>query len=209
MEAHELAPDFWRWTGWSESISHDIGCVYYRADRDVLLFDPLLPPEDPDGFWKALDRDVVPIEAHVHVLITAPSHTRSALAMVERYDGARVWAANSGKAEVEEHSVTVTDAVEPGDALPAGVLAFASGRPDEVMFWVPEHRALVVGNALLADDQGLSLCPERWLPDGVTHATLRAALQPVLELGVERVLVSHGEPILEGGAAALRSLAAG
>jgi hypothetical protein len=33
---------------------------------------------------------------------------------------------------------------------------------------------------------------------------LRAALAPVLDLPVERVLLSHGEPVVAGGAAALR-----
>jgi hypothetical protein len=43
----------------------------------------------------------------------------------------------------------------------------------------------------------------------VGHPELRAALAPLVELPVERVLVSHGEPVLENGHAALsRALAA-
>ena len=38
-----------------------------------------------------------------------------------------------------------------------------------------------------------------------TTAALRAALAPLLELDAELVLVSHGEPVLRGGAAALRA----
>jgi hypothetical protein len=53
------------------------------------------------------------------------------------------------------------------------------------------------------------LCPESWLPSGVGHAELRTALAPLLELPVERVLVSHGVPVLGGGHAALaKALAA-
>src|SRR5215472_9486659 len=77
VEAFELAPDLWRWTGRRDTIGADVSCVYYRIGRDVLLFDPLLPPEDPEGFWRALDRDVLPIEGRVHVLVTCPQHTRS------------------------------------------------------------------------------------------------------------------------------------
>jgi hypothetical protein len=63
---------------------------------------------------------------------------------------------------------------------------------------------------LLGDaDGGVRCCPESWLPAGVGHAELRAALAPLLELPVERVLVSHGTPVLEDGHAALsRALAA-
>jgi hypothetical protein len=35
--------------------------------------------------------------------------------------------------------------------------------------------------------------------------TLRTLLLPLLKLPIERVLVSHGEPVLSGGAEALRS----
>ena len=76
--------------------------------------------------------------------------------------------------------------------------------------WAPLD-ALVPGDRLLGDDAGgLTLCPESWLgyidrsapPD---HAVLRAALAPLLELDVELVLTSHGEPVLRDGAAAVRA----
>jgi hypothetical protein len=37
----------------------------------------------------------------------------------------------------------------------------------------------------------------------MSQAQLRKALQPLLELPVEMVLVSHGEPVLSGGREAL------
>jgi hypothetical protein len=37
----------------------------------------------------------------------------------------------------------------------------------------------------------------------MSQAQLRTALQPLLELPVEMVLVSHGEPVLSGGREAL------
>jgi hypothetical protein len=57
---------------------------------------------------------------------------------------------------------------------------------------------------------GLRICPESWLRQlgGYTQEDLRAGLQPLLDLPVEMVLVSHGEPVLRGGRAALeRALA--
>jgi hypothetical protein len=51
------------------------------------------------------------------------------------------------------------------------------------------------------------MCPESWLghlPGAFTLGDLRAALAPVADLPVEMVLVSHGEPVLRGGAAAVR-----
>jgi hypothetical protein len=40
---------------------------------------------------------------------------------------------------------------------------------------------------------------------GVNRDELRALLMPLLKLPIETVLVSHGEPVLRGGAEALRS----
>ena len=54
------------------------------------------------------------------------------------------------------------------------------------------------------------VCPESWLRHlgGYTQEDLRAGLQPLLDLPVEMVLVSHGEPVLRDGHAALeRALA--
>ncbi len=74
------------------------------------------------------------------------------------------------------------------------------------MFWLAEQRALIPGDRILgAPDGGLRLCPESWLYwVRVNREELRALLMPLLELPIERVLVSHGEPVLSGGAEALR-----
>jgi hypothetical protein len=52
------------------------------------------------------------------------------------------------------------------------------------------------------------MCPESWLPEGKGHRELAESLRPLLELPVERILVSHGEPVLGGAPQALaRALA--
>lgn len=80
-------------------------------------------------------------------------------------------------------------------------------RAGETMVWLPGPRALVPGDRLLGDGKGgLRLCPPGWLrylEPGLTRDGLRVALRPLLDLPVELVLVSHGEPVLEGGHAAL------
>jgi hypothetical protein len=75
------------------------------------------------------------------------------------------------------------------------------------MFWLAEHRALVPGDRVIgADDGGLRLCPESWLrylPSGLSSAELATRLRPLLELPIESVLVSHGEPVIGRGREAL------
>jgi hypothetical protein len=75
------------------------------------------------------------------------------------------------------------------------------------MTWIEEHGALVPGDRIMGDRSGgLRTCPESWLyylRPRIGLDDLRRALEPVLDLPVEMVLVSHGDPVLEGGHAAL------
>jgi glyoxylase-like metal-dependent hydrolase (beta-lactamase superfamily II) len=72
------------------------------------------------------------------------------------------------------------------------------------VFWIPEHGAVVPGDVLLGtDDGGLRLCPPTWLPEKATVEKVAESLRPLLDLPVERVLVSHGQPVLENAKDAL------
>ena len=116
--------------------------------------------------------------------------------MVERYR-ARVWAPARGRAAIERRAGTVTDAFRPDDELPGGIRPLRTARAAEVVYWLPEHRALVPGDVLVGDGEGgIRMCPASWLPEKVDHAKLAESLRPLLDLPVERVLLSHGEPVL-------------
>lgn len=187
---------------------HEVGCVYLETDDAIVLIDPLVPEEagEEERFWRALDRDVGRCDVPVHVLVTVFWHTRSATRMVERYD-ARVHAVSGARATVERRAGAVHETFRPGDPLPGKVAAYATSRANEVVYWIPAHRALVPGDVILgAEDGGLRLCPVSWLPQGHDHARLLASLEPLRALPVERVLVSHGAPVLADGQAALEQL---
>lgn len=203
MQVVQIANGLWRWTGYHEEWQEDVGSVYCETTDGVVLVDPIVPPEDTDRFWQALERDVKRAGGRVDVLVTVFWHTRHAAAMIERYS-AHIWAPTRGRAAIERRAGTVTDLFRPGDELPGGIAALPTARAAEVVFWIPQHRALVPGDVLLGDGEGgVRMCPESWLPEGTGHAKLAASLRPLLELPVERVLVSHGAPVLTGGRDAL------
>lgn len=205
MEVTQIAPGLWRWTAYHEEWKEDVGSVYCESPDGVVLVDPLVPsaPDEADRFWTALDRDVARVGGEVHVLVTVFWHTRSAADMVDRY-GARVWAPTRGRQAIARRAGVVTDAYRPGDPLPGGIEGLRTARAAEVVFWIPNQRTLVPGDALLGDESGgIRLCPQSWLPEGTSRADLAASLEPLLDLPAERVLVSHGEPVLRDATAAL------
>lgn len=205
MDVAEIADGLWRWTAYHEEWKQNVGCVYCETADGVALFDPLVPAGEADDFWRALDRDVERAGGTVHVLITIFWHGRSAAAVAERY-GAHVWASTASRAAVARRTGNVTDTFRPGDPLPGEIEAFGTARRTEVVYWIPKHRTLVPGDVLLGDGSGgLRMCPESWLPERVGHVELAASLRPLLELPVDRVLVSHGEPVLRRARAALAS----
>ena len=163
----------------------EVGCVLYHAPAAAVLIDPLVP----DALWPALDERIA--GRPVVVLTTMRFHGRSRDAVLERYGGAKV--AHDGP-------------------MPAGVEAVPVERFDETMYWLPGPRALVPGDRLLGDGAGgVRLCPASWLqylPDD-DLGDLRAALLPLLDLPVEHVLVSHGEPVIGGGREAIARALAG
>ncbi|HEU4448869.1 MAG TPA: hypothetical protein VFR63_02650 [Gaiellaceae bacterium] len=168
----------------------DVASVAYEAPDALLLVDPLVPGERED-LRAELDELVRRHGRRVAIVTTLQFHRRSRAELAERYG------ASTSRAK---------------RALPEGVDTIPIRGAGETMVWLEEHRALVPGDRLIgADGGGLRLCPESWLrylPSGMRQAELRQALRPLLDLPVEMVLVSHGEPVLRGGHAALvRALA--
>lgn len=186
----EIAPGLRRWTARHEEWAEDVGSLALDTDDGLVLFDPIAPPR---GVRRAK-----------HVLLSVFWHYRSTPAVK-----ARVWASSRTVKALANRGVTVTDPIGGDLALPGDVRAFETARRGELVFWLPQQKALVVGDVLLgagakprATDDPLRLCPERWL-GSATHADLRESLRPLLELPVQRVLVSHGKPVLRGGKKAL------
>jgi hypothetical protein len=197
MQVRELAPGLWYWTGrhpaWTpadgrpDGWDQEVGCYFYEGPESICLFDPLVPMEDRDRFFEALDRDVARADAPVRILLTVDAHNRSAGELAERY------------------GVDAPPLPPERPEVPAGV-EIAAEAAEEFVFWLPQHRALVAGDLILGRAHGLEV-PRSWLEDRYEETVER--LRPLLALPVDRVLVTHGEPVLEDGHEALERALAG
>jgi glyoxylase-like metal-dependent hydrolase (beta-lactamase superfamily II) len=209
-----LAAGLWRWTArhpeWHPGeFGAEVGSFALEAGGDLLLIDPLLPGDDDTPVLELLDE--LARDRAVHVLITIGYHVRSAETLCERYGG-RVYGPHTCESRLQD--TTLLTELEPGEPGPAGVTAFPIGRPrrTERPLWLPSHAALAFGDAVVTTPDGELRV---WVQDPVDEKRRRwyrerfaPTLEPLLELPVERVLVTHGDPVLEDGAEALREAVA-
>ena len=127
------------------------------------------------------------------MLLTVFWHARSSQEIADRYEGATVWA-HEPSAEPLAERVRVTNTFRDGDALPGGVEALAMHHLDEAAFWLPSHRALVLGDSVLGYDGHAELAPPSWLRETESVDEQRASVDRALERGPERLLLTHGGP---------------
>ncbi len=197
-ELREIRSGLWRWTArhpdWRPDAAPqsagdwppDVGCVLCEAADATVLIDPLVPSPGERAFLPRLDRRVGDRGLPVAILTTIGFHRRSREQLAERYGASTSRARRS---------------------LPAGIESFPIRGAGETMFWIAAQRALVPGDRILgAPGGGLRICPESWLrylPSGLGVPELRDRLRPLLELPIENVLVSHGDPVVGDGRRAL------
>ena len=201
----QLAANLWRWTtpsphwregddsetgGWPQ----DVGSLLYVRDGTATVFDPLAGVEDPE-LWAFLDERAGPAERIV-VALTASWHRRSSAAVIGRYGG-----------EIRLHRFAADDTVtrdlehvRPFDAdgeIAPGVEALLVGGYDsgEVVYWLPEHTALVSGEVFQGRPDGLRVGPD---PYAISRDALYAWIGHLDRLPVTLVLPAHGPPAADG-----------
>jgi glyoxylase-like metal-dependent hydrolase (beta-lactamase superfamily II) len=182
VEVQELAPGLWRWTArhpeWRpdarDGAAPDVGSVYCETGGGIVLVDPLVPPESEEA-----EQFWRALDRDVARVATAPAVVLTT-----------VRHARSAAAVRERYPGTRVSA--PGDVLPGGVEAYPTAAAGEVVLWLPAQRTLVAGDVLRGDAAG-----------GLALTGSADGLRALLDLPVERVLVSHGDPVLARGRDAL------
>ena len=207
-----LAKDLWRWTArhpeWHPGdFGAEVACFAIKAGEDSLLIDPLLPPEPQP----VLDLVGEILGARLAILITIPYHVRSAEEIRRRFRKETETTIHGHPAVAKRLGTKAGfKPIDPGTPLPAGVSAYTIGKPRrfETPLLVPSQRALVFGDAVAETGGRLRV----WAADRVDARVERfyrerfnPTLVPLLELDFDRVLVTHGQPVMQDGKKALRS----
>ncbi|HUH81220.1 MAG TPA: hypothetical protein VLZ06_07825 [Solirubrobacteraceae bacterium] len=197
MEAVEIVPGLYRWEAASPHWTPEsdwpqmVGSVLYELHEGAVLIDPQIPGEDREGFLAWLD-DLLE-GRQVGILTTIRWHRRDRDELARRY--------------VPGHGEDPYGAPgsRPWNEIPRDVSPRWLKGAGEIVFWLPGAATLVPGDSLVGEGGGrLRVCPESWLEDvSVDRRGLAALLAALLELPCERILVSHGEPVLQEGRRAL------
>jgi glyoxylase-like metal-dependent hydrolase (beta-lactamase superfamily II) len=188
----QIAPQLWWWTAHHPEWKQEVSSYALVEDDTLVLVDPLVPPDDPDAFWEALDGDV----AHhgpPAILITVYWHVRSSPEILERYDGSTLWAHKPARRGMGNR-VVFTNTFEDGDELPGGVEAIRMHHMNEAAFWLSQHGALLFGDSVIRQDDGAGLCPRSWLRKKESVEEQRASVKRALERNPQRLLLTHGGP---------------
>jgi glyoxylase-like metal-dependent hydrolase (beta-lactamase superfamily II) len=169
-----------------ENWPENVPVVRYETAAEVALIDPFLP----------VDHDFDPHEKPVRVLLTQPAHYRGTDDFVERY-GASVWVPPRAAWRKRPNPSTTSE-------LPSGVEAIElAGEPQQVVFFIPEHRTLVSGDVLSGTGGRLHV-----FVDEADAAQLLPALDALADLPIERLIIPHGDMVAADGATRIRAAVA-
>ena len=205
----EIRPGTWHWQAphpeWTpeERWPRDVSSYAVDDGERLLLIDPLAVPEPLLDL--AARRQPV-------IVLTQPWHDRDARTLATRL-GAPVYTPPADTAQdfIDKFHVTAEQAgsgstdldwlrrgeaeahwVAAGDELPIGVKAYLGREHNDLELWIEGQRALVLGDTVVDFGRGLGL--NEWLKGGVSHDEVRRRLRPLLDLPIEVVLPTHGEP---------------
>lgn len=207
----QLGPGLWSWgrrhPEWHPGeLGREVVCYLASAGEETLLIDPLLAgPDEPA--WELIDSQ---LGSALRILISIPYHVRSAEAVRERYRAeATVTIHGHPRCATRMRSTAGFEPFAAGDRLPAGVTAHRIGKPVrfETPLHIPAHDALVFADAIAGTGDG----PRIWVSERVDERMRRfyperfvPTVEPLLELDFDRLLLTHGPSVLEGGKEALR-----
>lgn len=181
-----------------------MGSYLVQVGRVTLLIDPLVDG-DADPALAELDELV---GDPVRILISIPYHTRSAESLWRRYRERDAFILGHRLAAKRLSDTTGFRPLTGDDDIEGVARVHRIGRPvrAELPIEIPSQRALVFGDAIVEWGGSLRLWEDpvesdnrrRWYEE-----RFLPTLRDLARLDVERVLVTHGRPVLSDGAAAL------
>ncbi len=197
----EVIPGILAWSG--RHPSHGAIVHSHYLTRQRVAIDPI----GVDGLIAALER----AGGVEQVLLTNRHHLRGSEEIAARF-GAALRCPRAGLDEFEAADAPAVVGYGWEEEVAEGVIAHEVGSlaADEGALQIAVGPgALAFADTVVADEHGLGFVPDSLMDDPeATKAGIIAALEPLLELDFDVLLMAHGAPIPAGGKQALASFAA-
>ena len=201
----EIAPGLWMWAAPRNGLPTKMTAYALRDGEDTILVDPIAAGRS-EPLLTALDEFV---RGRVRIFITTPFHVRGSEVLWRRWrDGHDVTIFGHEHCAARLDDRSAFRPLRGGETLDGGVRAHPIGRPRraEIPYELPSQRALAFGDSLLEIDGELRIWPRhRNLERRWYEGRFLPTLEPLTRLEIERVLVTHGEPVLRNGTPALKA----
>lgn len=193
-ELHQVLPGVFRWAAFSPAHKVALASHAVVSEGRLFLFDPI-PLADPAP---AALLAVAPVAA---IVLTNENHERAADRW-RRLSGAPVWAASDAGLELPE-----IRRLPPGSWEGWRLHDLAGGAGGEIALRSPALDLVVAGDALVnLPGRGLEVLPAKYCRD---QAALRVRLRSLASEPFGRLLVAHGEPLLQRASERVKALLEG
>lgn len=189
-------PDAWMWSAWQPDRGMNFNSYLFKRGDGCVAVDPL-PLDD------ASVEQLAQMGGVHTIVLTNRDHQRGAEALKQRF-GARILAHGP---EAPQFGVHIDSTFKDGDEVFQGVFAVAlpfGKTAGEVALHLAEHRAAVVGDALIGAPAGsVNLLPEEKLSD---RTKFIFTLRRLWALQLKTLLLCDGQPLFNGADAAIGEL---
>jgi glyoxylase-like metal-dependent hydrolase (beta-lactamase superfamily II) len=187
---NKVRDGIWQWTAphpaWKEGVDWDRLVSSYALDdgRRLYLIDPLDVPSEVLAMAAQHGRDATLI------VLTCPWHRRDVEKLAAELDAHVFVPHPDGSDQHPVHGSVYTS----GDKLSGGIEVYPGMESNDLVLWFPSFGAVVAGDTLIERDGKLTI-PTDWIDSGRNSLqNIKHQLRPLLELAVEVVLPTHGDP---------------
>jgi hypothetical protein len=202
LTINEVLPGIHHWTAFHAEEGTRERVSSYYVEAAGALIDPMVPEEEGLAWFERFD------PAPQQVILTNHHHWRDSDRFVEAFD-TLVRCSHRAREVLAEHR-REAQPFNDADEVAPGVTAIEIGKlePDETALHIAvDDGAIAFGDAVMRPMGGpLGFPPASRLgrhPDRV-HEGLREAFRGILLREFDALLFAHGEPLANGGKAALR-----
>jgi hypothetical protein len=191
LELEPVVPGIFLWRYYDAGIKTDLFSTGLQTESGTFLIDPIFLA--PDAM------------AHLNrvagIIVTNDNHERATAQFAERFH-VPIWVGATAATALAGAALIAPDSpLAPGlTAIPVDGAAVG----EIAIHWEAESGTMVIGDALINfEPYGFTFLPAKYCSN---FKLMRASLRKLLDYSFERMLFSHGEPILSHARERLKAL---